>query len=179
MFNLLDLLNIVKDYEGAFMTIGGAVLGWWGQIAKNRLQRQRNEIDANNLENEQLKLALERERFLTDKLNLWGASYTMLWERLYDRESVIKDYHSAALSAQRRVNELEIRLGASVTMFEELPEFPPEDPAQWAAQCPPSPQNRDDHHDNTDPHTPRTSSSPLGGRQAPSRQEDHRSAKED
>ncbi|GBQ08967.1 hypothetical protein AA15669_1989 [Saccharibacter floricola DSM 15669] len=147
MVSPLDVLSLLKDYEGIFMTVGGGVLGWWGQIAKNRLQRQRNEIDADGLDNEQLKLALERERFLTDQLNLFDAGYAMLWERLYDRENVIKDYHSAALSAQRQVHALEIRLDVPLTPFPDLPEFPPNDATSWAAQNAPKPHNGD-HHDN-------------------------------
>lgn len=123
----LDLLNLAKEYEGLFAGFGGVIAGWFGQLAKNRLQAQRNTIDAEQLENEQLALALSRERFLTDRLNYLVSDTETLWRRLYEREGVVKEYHSAALSAQRLVNELEIKLGRSLTIFPDLPDYPPAD----------------------------------------------------
>ena len=123
---LAELLLFVRDYHEAILTGLGGITGWYGQQVKNRLQRQRNVIDAEQLENEQLALALNRERFLTDRLTIQGQETEMLWRRLYDREGVIKAYHSAALAAQRQVNEMEIRSGLPQTAFPDLPDFPPE-----------------------------------------------------
>ncbi len=122
-----ELLSFLRDYHEVILTGVGGVAGWYAQLTKARLQRQRNVIDAEQLENEQLALALNRERFLTDRLTVQGQEAEMLWRRLYDRESVIKEYHSAALLARRQVNELEIRVGLPETVFPDLPDFPPED----------------------------------------------------
>lgn len=130
-----DLIAWFQQYHEWILSAAGGLAGWYGNLAKNRLQRQRNVIDAEQLENEQLALALNRERFLTDRLTVQGQEAEMLWRRLYDRESVIKEYHSAALSAQRQVNELEIRAGLSATVFPDLPDFPPEDEGSKMAEA--------------------------------------------
>ena len=128
------LIDLFRQYHEAILTGVGGVVGWYGQVMKDRLQRQRNVIDAEQLENEQLALALNRERFLTDRLTVQGQEVEMLWRRLYDRESVIKEYHSAALLAQRQVNEMEIRGGMPETVFPDLPDFPPEDEGSKMAE---------------------------------------------
>ncbi|MUH02194.1 hypothetical protein GM609_01595 [Bombella sp. ESL0387] len=140
------LIDLFRQYHEAILTGIGGLAGWYGQVMKDRLQRQRNVIDAEQLENEQLALALNRERFLTDRLTVQGQEAEMLWRRLYERERVIKEYHSAALSAQRQVNELEIRGGLPETVFPDLPDFPPEDGRK--AEHPAT--ERGEHYDDAD-----------------------------
>ncbi|MXV43891.1 hypothetical protein GS501_02340 [Saccharibacter sp. 17.LH.SD] len=160
-----------QNREAFFVGISG-VAGWFSNVAKNRLQSQRNAIDAEQLENEQLALALNRERFLTDRLNDLVSETEALWRRLYDRESVIKEYHSAALGAQRLLNELEIKVGRPVTLFPDLPEFPPntEKAVRQAAK-----EERGEPYDNEheDRH-PSLSSSPMGRGEAPIGKDNHR-----
>ncbi|MCX8666420.1 hypothetical protein J3T99_02105 [Acetobacteraceae bacterium B3987] len=132
--NVVELLSFLREYHEAILTGVGGVAGWYGKQMKNRLRWQRNVIDAEQLENEQLRLALDRERFLTDRLTVQGQEAEMLWRRLYDREGVISEYHSAALAAQRQVNEMEIKAGLPETVFSDLPGFPPEGKGE-VARC--------------------------------------------
>lgn len=172
--NIVELFSFLRDYHEAILTGVGGVAGWYGQQVKNRLQRQRNVIDAEQLENEQLALALNRERFLTDRLTVQGQEAEMLWRRLYDRESVIKAYHSAALAAQRQVNEMEIRAGLPQTVFADLPEFPPENGGKTAAH----PANeRGEPYDDADGSTNSSKTgSPVGGWEKGSSQDGNRPA---
>lgn len=168
--NLGEMIALWQQYHEAILAGLGGVAGWYGQLAKNRLQRQRNVIDAEQLENEQLSLALNRERFLTDRLTELGAENETLWRRLYLRERATSEYHSAALTAQRLVNRLEIRLGVPVTVFPDLPEFPPSGDKKAA---PPAADERGEHYgDDKNPFG--TPGSPVGGGKTPTGKTDNR-----
>lgn len=170
---IFELFSFFKEYEGVIGTFGGGVVGWLGQNAKNRLQAQRNTIDAEQLENEQLALALSRERFLTDRLNDLVEDTETLWRRLYEREGVVKAYHSAALAARRMVNELEIKLGRNLTIFPDLPDYPPADDEEVG--CPTKNERGEPYYversQSSDP------SSPMGGWKEVTSQKDNRSPK--
>lgn len=130
-------------------------------------------IDAEQLENEQLALALNRERFLTDRLTELGTECDVLWRRLYEREGVIKEYHSAALAAQRLVNGMEIRMGVAVTVFPGLPEFPPAAEEKMAAGQ--AANERGEPYDKPDgSKNGSETGSPVGGRKEAASQDDNR-----
>ncbi|KXV51698.1 hypothetical protein AD945_00030, partial [Gluconobacter albidus] len=50
-----------------------AVGGWWAKAAANRLQAQRNKIDATQAATEQMRLSLDRERSLTERVLTYAA----------------------------------------------------------------------------------------------------------
>lgn len=175
--NVVELIGFLREYHEAILTGVGGVAGWYGQQVKNRLQRQRNVIDAEQLENEQLKLALDRERFLTDRLTVAGSETEMLWRRLYDRERVIKEYHSAALAAQRQVNEMEIRSRLPETVFPDLPDFPPENEGMMAEH--PATTNEEPYDDANGNKRCGSPSSHVGGGKAVAGQEGDRTPKGD
>lgn len=168
---VVELFNFCREYHEEILTGLGGVAGWYGQLMKDRLQRQRNVIDAEQLENEQLSLALNRERFLTDRLTELGAENETLWRRLYLRERATSEYHSAALTAQRLVNRLEIRLRVPVTVFPDLPEFPPSGDKMAA---PPAADERGEHYAPTN--DPSSTCRPVGGRETATGKTDNRPA---
>lgn len=99
--------------------------GWWAKVAATRIQAQRNTIDATKAETEQMKLSLDRERSLTERVLQYAAETQESWRILYLREAVLIEYHAAAIGARLRVHELEAQQGLPTTKFDPLPGYPP------------------------------------------------------
>lgn len=102
-----------------------AVGGWWAKAAANRLQAQRNKIDASQAETERMRLSLDRERSLTERVLAYAAQTQSTWRTLYQREAVLIEYHAAAIGARLRVHEMEAAQNKPQTKFEPLPGYPP------------------------------------------------------
>ena len=99
--------------------------GWWAKAAANRIQAQRNAIDATQAETDRMRLSLDRERSLTERVLTYAAQMQATWRILYQREAVLIEYHAAAIGARLRVHEMEATLGRPQTDFEPLPGYPP------------------------------------------------------
>ncbi|QDH13799.1 hypothetical protein E3E12_05955 [Formicincola oecophyllae] len=122
---LPDILAGLSNYSGLAEIMLGCLSGWLGSAAKNRLERRRQEIDAGQLENQQFRLALLRERDLTDRTLGLTDEVDALWRRLAAREAVVGEYHTLIVQARRRIHDLEGQQGQPLTVFEALPAFPP------------------------------------------------------
>lgn len=101
--------------------------GWWAKAAANRLQAQRNTIDASLADTERMRLSLDRERSLTERVLTYAAQMQATWRTLYQREAVLIEYHAAAISARLRVHEMEASQNKPQTAFDPLPGYPPVD----------------------------------------------------
>ncbi|EHH67667.1 hypothetical protein [Gluconobacter morbifer] len=113
------------DWGSAVEWAVAAIGGWWAKAAANRIQTQRNAIDATKAETEQMKLSLDRERSLTERVLQYAAETQESWRILYQREAVLIEYHAAAIGARLRVHELEAQKGLPPTKFDPLPGYPP------------------------------------------------------
>ena len=113
---------------GSAIEWGAAALGgWWAKAAANRIQMQRNTIDAGRAETERMRLSLDRERSLTERVLSYSAQMQAVWRLLYQREAVLIEYHAAAIGARLRVHEMEAAQSQPQTKFEPLPGYPPVD----------------------------------------------------
>lgn len=104
-----------------------AIGGWWAKAAANRIQSQRNTIDASVAENERMRLSLDRERSLTERVLTYAAQMQATWRILYQREAVLIEYHSAAIGARLKLHEMEAAQNRPQTAFDPLPGYPPVD----------------------------------------------------
>lgn len=120
-----DILAFCHAWSDTVWPVFAGIAGWFGNRLQAKLAAQRNAIAAQEAETHSIQMSLERERTLTDRIEALMHDAHESWRALYEREAVLVEYHTAAISARLNVHDLELRAGRSPTRFDPLPGYPP------------------------------------------------------
>lgn len=114
---MIPLLTLWHEWSAALEWGSAAVGGWIANVARYKIRSQANKLSVGAQALQLNAILTERERELTEQLELMSCSH---WSLL----AQVEDLYVEAIAARLIVHELDVAAGRNMRDFKPLPPYP-------------------------------------------------------